>query len=594
MRFTYFILFFFAFNFGYSQQDDVLLQLTKLSSNEEKLDLLYTQVKKKWFSDAKAINTYARLYDSIASMENSSLFKARVFNYYGIASYLKEEHDLAINYYFKAIRILEGNKNYSDLAEVYNNLGACYKIRNDFENTEKYYLKALKISEEIGENTTVAHLWNNLSLLYTENKIYDKADDMLSKAINYYASTKDSVNLGIAYLNYGNLKINKKEYQEAVFSYNQAKNFVKRQQIPLLYAVSQTGIGIALTEKGEMSSAKNYLLEGVEISKKINHHEQLLESYNALAEYYAKTRKFEEAYKLSIESQKLKDSVLSAQQDKNMVDALAKFETEKKDAQLKLLGLEAEKEKQQSRLYSIIAFFGILIAVLVGFFLFKSKKRRALLAKQKNLLETTLEDKNVLLKETHHRVKNSLQMVSSLLFLQSRTITDEEAKKAISDAQNRVRSMAIIHQKLYSEQQLAGVDTKAYFEDLIAEVFNGYNNKSNNTSYTTNIQSILLSIESITLVGLILNELITNVLKHAFNNKNSENLLNVFFKEENNILVLKVKDNGKGMDTINPKNSLGLKLVESLSKKLKAKMVINSDKKQGTEIVLYIKKYDKL
>ncbi|MCB0461094.1 MAG: histidine kinase dimerization/phosphoacceptor domain -containing protein [Flavobacteriaceae bacterium] len=565
-----------------------------MSTNEEKLELLYTQIKKKWFSDEKSINTYAILYDSIASLEKSTLFKARAFNYYGIANYLKGEHDLAIDYYFKAVRILEGSEHYSDLADVYNNLGACYKIRKDFENTEKYYLSALEISEKIGEQTTIAHLWNNLSLLYTENKIYDKADFMLSKAINYYAQTKDSVNLGIAYLNYGNLKINEKEFQQAIFNYKQAKNFVKREQIPLLYAVSQTGIGMALAEKGKMSSAKEHLLEGIEISKEINHHEQLLESYNALAEYYAKNKKFKDAYKLSLESQKLKDSVLSAQQDKNMADALARFETEKIDAQLKLFALEAEKEKQQSRIYLIIASFGVLITVLIGFFLYRSKKRRALLANQKELLEATLEDKNILLKETHHRVKNSLQMVSSLLFLQSRTITDKEAKKAMSDAQSRVRSMAIIHQKLYSEQQLAGVDTKAYFEDLIAEVFNSHTNKSNNAKYKTDIQSILLGIETITLIGLILNELITNVLKHAFKTKSSENLLDVFFKEENNRLVLKVKDNGSGMKTNKKQESLGLKLVDSLSKKLKANVVINSDKAQGTEVILHIEKYDKL
>lgn len=595
MKRLFFISLFLLSFYGFSQIDSVLVKVSKLPSNQEKLSLLYQQITAKWFSDTQAILTYSKVYDSIALLEREPIYKARAYNYKGISHYLLKEHDLAIEFYLKALRILELGSNYEDLTTVYNNLAACYKIRKDFINTEKYYLKSLEVSQKANLDKFKAVSWNNLSMLYTENKMYDKADTMLIKAINYYKEANNNINLGIAYLNYGNLKIEKNEYAEAITSYNEAKKYVEKNQIPLLHAVSQTGIGIAFTKQDKMPLALNPLLEGVEISKEINHQEQLLESYNALAEYYAKTKKFKEAYNLSIESQKLKDSVLSAQQDKNMAEALTKFETEKKDSELKFLKLETEKKEQQKQLYLVIAFLGVLITAIVSFFLFKSKRRRVLLNKQKVLLETAIDDKNVLLKETHHRVKNSFQMVASLLFLQSRTLTDVEAKKALDEARNRVHSMAIIHQKLYTKNQLAGVDTKEYFEDLVDSICKSYNETSKSLTKTLDIQSIILSIETITLIGLILNELITNVLKHAFEGDVEKNdTLHVVFKENSNELLLKVIDNGIGINKKRDHNSFGLKLIDSLIKNLKANISFTSKKNKGTEVVLNISKYEKL
>lgn len=595
MKRLFFILLFLLSFYGFSQIDSVLVKVSKLPSNQEKLSFLYQQITAKWFSDVQAILVYSKVYDSIASLESKPIYKARAYNYKGISHYLIKEHDLAIELYLKALRILELGSDYEDLTTVYNNLAACYKIRKDFINTEKYYLKSLQVSQKANLDKFKAVSWNNLSMLYTENKMYDKADTMLIKAINYYKEVNNNINLGIAYLNYGNLKIEKNEYAEAITSYNEAKKYVEKNQIPLLHAVSQTGIGIAFTKQDKMQLALNPLLEGVEISKEINHQEQLLESYNALAEYYAKTKKFKEAYNLSIESQKLKDSVLSAQQDKNMAEALTKFETEKKDSELKFLKLETEKKEQQKQLYLVIAFLGVLITAIVSFFLFKSKRRRVLLNKQKVLLETAIDDKNVLLKETHHRVKNSFQMVASLLFLQSRTLTDVEAKKALDEARNRVHSMAIIHQKLYTKNQLAGVDTKEYFEDLVDSICKSYSEKSNSLEKVLDIQSIILSIETITLIGLILNELITNVLKHAFEDGvEKNNMLQVVFKENSNELLLKVIDNGIGINKKRDHNSFGLKLIDSLIKNLKANISFTSKINRGTEVVLNISKYEKL
>ena len=188
------------------------------------------------------------------------------------------------------------------------------------------------------------------------------------------------------------------------------------------------------------------------------------------------------------------------------------------------------------------------MAGLVGFFLYKNNKKNRLLAKQKALLEATVDEKNVLLKETHHRVKNSFQIVSSLLYLQSENIEDKEAQLAMKEAQNRVRSMVLIHQKLYNKDQLVGINTEEYFSDLTRDIFESHQAEGNEIEYILDVDSLVLDIETITPLGLILNELITNVIKHAFTPNSTEKKLHIYLTKENeSLLLLKVIDTGTGM-----------------------------------------------
>lgn len=577
-----------------AQINPILLQLDTISSNQDKLDFLGETINAKIYSNPESISGYAHLYDSISKLAPLIDNTIDALNYNGMAHYVTQEYDLAIEFYLEATRKLEARKENKKLSRIYNSLAACYNIRNDFDNTEKYFLKSLEMAAQINDELWVANLNNNLSVLYMNNKMYQKADAMIENALAYYKKKRDSIWMGISYMNYGNSKVYSEDYPKAIEYYNQAEALVKYNQFPLLYAVSETGIGTALTKQKKYSLALPRLTEGLKIGKKIKHVEQIIESYNALADYYSETRNFENAYQLSTESQKLKDSVLTATQDQNMANALTKFESEKKDAQLKVLALETEKAEQQRRLYSYLAIAGLLMASLIGFFLFKNKKKNALLAKQKALLETTVDEKNVLLKETHHRVKNSFQIVSSLLYLQSENIEDKEAKLAMQEAQNRVRSMVLIHQKLYSKDQLVGINTQEYFSDLANDIFESHQFIDNAISYTLDVEPVVLNIETITPLGLVLNELITNVIKHAFDPVTNKSAMHILFKREGERLLLEVVDNGKGMTSEIKENSFGIQLINALAKKLKATLNFTLGESDGTRAILEINRFTEL
>jgi two-component sensor histidine kinase len=204
---------------------------------------------------------------------------------------------------------------------------------------------------------------------------------------------------------------------------------------------------------------------------------------------------------------------------------------------------------------------------------------RLLQRAQEQLVEKTalLNDKEVLLKEVHHRVKNNLQVISSLLNLQSAKILDPETKDILRESQNRVRTMALIHEKLYQSTDLAQVDFASYLRSLVNFLSQSYHGKSDNVSIDVDAQNVMLDIDTAIPCGLIVNELVSNSLKYAFpDNRRGQIKLDCRHGNNGNY-VLTVSDDGVGLPEgfdIAKTPSLGHKLVVSLTNQLNGKLEI--------------------
>jgi len=136
--------------------------------------------------------------------------------------------------------------------------------------------------------------------------------------------------------------------------------------------------------------------------------------------------------------------------------------------------------------------------------------------KQKKLISIQNDEKDILLREIHHRVKNNLQVISSLLGIQSRSIKDVQAKQAIHEGRARVHSMSLIHQNLYKKDNLTGVDMRVYLNKLSTDLINTYNLSEGQIEIEKDIDELILDVEYVVPIGLIINELISNALKYAF------------------------------------------------------------------------------
>jgi PAS domain S-box-containing protein len=183
-------------------------------------------------------------------------------------------------------------------------------------------------------------------------------------------------------------------------------------------------------------------------------------------------------------------------------------------------------------------------------------------------LRASLQEKEMLLKEIHHRVNNNFQIITSMLSLQENSIKDEESLKLLREPKNRIRSMALIHERLYRSKDLAGIDFAEYINIVTREIYQTYHCDPSRVTLHINAEKIMLGIERAIPCGLIVNELVSNAIKHAFPPKIKKGEISITLKEQNNTIHLTISDNGVGIpDSIDIQkvNSVGLKLVNRLT-----------------------------
>lgn len=184
------------------------------------------------------------------------------------------------------------------------------------------------------------------------------------------------------------------------------------------------------------------------------------------------------------------------------------------------------------------------------------------------------------LKEVHHRVKNNLQVISSLLYLQSMHIQDDVMCEVLQESQNRIKSIALIHEKLYRSPELVRLEFSDYVRDLIADLFRTYGASGNHIAIETNIDDVAFEVDTAVPCGLIINELISNVFKHAFPpGRNGSVYISLRAAAEKRY-VLEVRDTGVGFEEgfdWETCNSLGLQLVRDLTRQLEGRLEVSSN-----------------
>jgi len=442
--------------------------------------------------------------------------------------------------------------------------------------------------------------------IHMDQKKLRKSQKQIQQAITEYVTADYQLGLGHAYTGLGNIARRSKKrsiaysnYDKAITSYRSAGDMTS-----MLMPMNNIGSLLLKEKKTEESlAAYNEILD---IISRKNIKAPTLETHtkNQLAKIY-------ELQNNPSLAKDLKDDILSYQLDSTIEDNTSKFIFTKTDGAqvkkriaktakdwqgeisiLKVKQLETENKLIQSRVQNQRLLVGgaILSLLLIGFYAHNIRNKNKHIASQNKIIQSSLTEKETLLKEIHHRVKNNLQVVSSLLRIQSNETTDEVAIEALKEGQARVQSMSLIHQSLYQKDDLTGIRMKVYIEQLTRSLFNTYNISDDRIRLQTNIDDINLDIETVVPLGLIINELITNSLKYAFPN-DQRGLINVSLRDDDNILLLEVSDDGIGYEenNNNDKPSFGTGLIQAFSNKLDADMSISSD--LGTTVKIKVKEY---
>ncbi len=531
--------------------------------------------------------------DSLLSFTTKPYYSLLVLNIKGSAAFSHNEYDTAIGYYLEALEIVDREEGIIYKAQLYNNLASAYQSSGDLESCISYYKKALVSFEEKRDTLMMAHMNNNLAIQYMNLKEFDESDNYFLKSKSFYNHLNLALYQGITALNYGNLKVETKSFKEAKSLFKEALTLVDIQSNKLVNAAANGGLAVVLLELGKLNDAKHYAQLSLQQSREINHLEQEKVSLEALADIHERQGQFAKAMTFQKSLNSVNDSLYKQQQDQKLSDALKKYETAEQEKEIALLNSENEIASLRASNFRRAFVFSLIgIGLVLGLVYYLTKLNRTI--RQKNeIISKTLGEKEILLREIHHRVKNNLQIISSLLDLQSNRTDDNLAKSALKTGRNRVQSMALIHQNLYQDEQLTGINVKDYLTKLTTNLFHTYNIKGNKVKLHLNVENIILDVDTMIPLGLIINELVTNILKHAFPNQDDGNIY-VELKTIHNDLYLKIDDDGVGMPLLNAKesSSFGYQLIHSLSDQISSDLNIESS--EGTSVSLRIKEYKQI
>ncbi|GAB5533728.1 MAG: hypothetical protein Roseis3KO_55050 [Roseivirga sp.] len=335
------------------------------------------------------------------------------------------------------------------------------------------------------------------------------------------------------------------------------------------------------------SQSIDHAQKGVELARETGASELLSSLYYNLSDSY----KALGDYKRSFEYYKLSDSIdyeiTNTEKNAQLAEMQVKFDTEKKDKEIAQQNLDLTKaDTQKNQLFAGIGLL-VLIAGFISWSLVRKRRSNARLEAQKSLIEKREQEKALLLRELHHRVKNNFQVVSSLLNLQYYEAESAGAAEAIKAGQTRVEAMSMIHRELYQGENDTALEMKDYVVHLIENAIYMYDFEPDAVDLKLEIDDSPLDVKYAIPLGIIINELITNAFKHAFQSV-AKPALSVYLNRDTEAqkLTLKVSDNGPGLpDTGEVKpSSFGLELIGDLMKQLKGELMVNNQ--QGAEFTI--------
>ena len=527
----------------------------------------------------------------LAEKLNDTMLIGKGLTYTGLMYQRKGYNKLAMTYLLKSLPYKMALGELNRIAFSYNLIGEVYNSQQQYHQGLNYHFKALELRKKLGDNGFhIGNSYVNISGSYYGNKQYQLALDYGLKALKIYKKIGTGHNISRSNNLVGKAYLKLNEIDKAILYFQETVKLHDEIKINFLKIEALSGLAEAYLKKDDLKEAEKHALESVTLAEKHTYANIKRDSYYILSELKKTSKNYKEALEYYQKYITSKDSITNARKVTQIAEMERLYNIEKKENEIATLAAKntkqqqlTEEKKYERNLALLIASVILLLSALLYFYYKKTKQKNKLLA-------IALEDRNVLLKETHHRIKNSFQMVSSLLFLQAENIEDEKASQAVREGQNRVKSMALIHQKLYQKDNLIGVDTKEYIEELINDIFETYRINKKKINLKTAIDNIALDIENVMAIGLIINELLTNIVKHAFTEESSLNLIEVEFKDRIDYLELMVRDNGVGFDieAIEEK-SFGIKLIKSLGRKLKAETEFITD--NGTEVKIKMYNY---
>jgi two-component sensor histidine kinase len=467
-----------------------------------------------------------------------------------------KNYPLAMTYHKKAI---SNNPKYYFVDLSGNlNIGEQFRHMQTYDSALFYYARAEAIAIKYNYPAYDAFILANKGLAYAAQQNTSLSDSLLQQAFKLFIESEEITALAETYIDLARIKSKQEALTEAMRWAQKAYNLADSSQLAV--------------EKKDASRLLSMLYEQ---QKNYTQAYFYLKSFNTLRD------------KIS------NDSVIST-----MAEMRAEHEISKKEEEVNYF---KKLSKVRTSLALISSFGVVIVLILLAFLIAVNKKRRQAnlllseyneeLQQKNHIIHQALLDKETLIKEIHHRVKNNLQIISSIINLQSMRIENAELNEIFNEMQRRIMAISSIHHKLYQGDSVSLISMNEYLTEVVDAIHTAFNNADLEVGFQIAIQNIKLDIDAAVSIGLMVNELCTNAYKYAFKDAHNKNHLFVgLTTTDNKFYELTVSDNGTGLPkdfSIDKSNSLGLRMVSLLTRQLHG--TVNFASNQGASFSIRFK-----
>ena len=506
-----------------------------------------------------------------------TIMKIKFFSAYGDYARVKFEINKAKRFQF-FFKVKKQDKLYLDLySAVYESLGQNYdlliekvnKILDKCNKSDKYLLLQCRLV---------------LANCYSEKGDFGKSLNQIQEAKVLTDKMSGAYSFQVAN-SAGQVYFFNNSISKAIHEFQFAKRLSRSNNWRFAEQYANASLGEIYLYTDQLELAKNYF-DTVLKNEKATELRDLFQVYGCMEHYYELKNNRDSSYYYSVRRNEI-DDLLENLRSENLVFELEKdFQTESNQYLLE----EERGKNQQLRLVLILILMSIVVIISISYLFIrqKSDSNRVLQLQKEEIddknkeISNSLAMKESLLKEIHHRVKNKLQVVSSILNLQSRNVHDPEALRILEEGKERIRAIALIHNQLHLNNDSAYVEMGTYLNKLISQMGESFSSYNKTIQVKVNVEEINLAIDYAVPVGLIMCELLSNSYKHAFAGRN-DGLIEIELKnhpEKNLSYELLVKDNGVGYHGETEflgQSSTGVEIISAFIQQLDAKYTYIND-----------------
>lgn len=492
----------------------------------------------------------------------------------------------AMELYTETIRLARSIQDTLRWISPYKGLSSLFAKMGLNDKCIEFCKEGLALAKVYNDPRSIAALSNNMAIGYYQQREFDDCIVLLKDALAVNqkaglieATIRNLSNIGDVYKELENI-------DSSAFYMGQAVNLLPSIQVPRTSIYTLISLADLRILQKNYPAAIKYAKEAITLGKasdlesiSAGAYKNLYDAYKTLNQEKAALNAFENYWRIQ-------EKFLETDRNKAISSVEQEFQTYKKDTEIEILKKDQTlSTTQRNSAIGAAALLGLLSLLYFNRFRLKKKSEQELqikneeIAEQSKVIQTSLTEKETLLREIHHRVKNNLQIISSLLNIQSENIEDPNVLSSIKEGQSRVQAMSLIHSNLYQSEHINNVNIETYLKELVAYLSEMFAGQSKNIEIEVDAHEIEFDIDTAIPLGLIVNELVSNAYKYAFDNQ-QQGKVQIKVKALNKTdYELNVKDNGKGLpDNFDPakSKSLGLKLVKNLSKQLRGKFKSSS------------------